>query len=404
MQRLVENILYRDDEHGGDSSVDEASSSDGNMHRRTSLAKAITLAESKSPSHRRAANALFDRLRRATMEDGAVDAEDDDGNKRDGRKGQRGHPPPRSFRLGIAGPPGVGKSTFVEALGMHVLGLGRDGGETPKSKPPFAPERLAVLCVDPSSHVSGGSVLGDKTRMTILSRHPRAYVRPSPSSGTLGGLGARTRDAVELCELAGYELVIIETVGLGQSEVELDECVDAFLLLLAPGGGDELQGSKKGIVEACDVMVVNKADGAFLDSARRTANEYKAAVSLLRRPGRRRPSEGEGGCSPTSFPPVLLASALTGDGVPEVWDAVVRHREDAMIYGELEEKRRRQNQYWMWKYLRELVLEAAHKNPAARRRAEEVERMVDDGSMAPRIAAMELWKSIGGSRGREDTE
>ena len=269
---------------------------------------------------------------------------------------------------------GVGKSTFVEALGLNVL---QEGEESQC----FRPEKIAVLCIDPSSHVTGGSILGDKTRMTQLSRHPQvihsffasacipvrllsdhfmshilchaqAYVRPSPSSGALGGLGSYTYDAASLCELAGYQLTIIETVGVGQSEVELRHCCDLFLLMLAPGGGDELQGFKKGIVEAADVLVVNKADGDLQTMARQTANGYKRALGLLRKPagwqggGPRHESEdripsGEG---PTP-PPVLLVSAKTGWGMPELWKTIMQYHHRAKSSGHHSEKRMKQNRY-----------------------------------------------------------
>ncbi|EED95815.1 hypothetical protein THAPSDRAFT_39110 [Thalassiosira pseudonana CCMP1335] len=332
------------------------------MQQRIALSKAITLVESKSPKRRLMADVLLDRLRQSTIST----ARDDVSSTTS------------SFRLGVAGPPGVGKSTFVEALGLYILGL-KD--EVANSR--FTPDKLAVLCIDPSSHVTGGSILGDKTRMSNLSYHPRAYVRPSPSSGTLGGLGSYTSDAVSLCEFAGYNLTIVETVGVGQNEVELAECCDIFLLLLAPGGGDELQGSKKGIVEVADVLVVNKDDGDLQVTARRTASEYKKAIGLLRKP--------------VGWWGVLLISAKTGVGIPELWDTIVRYQSYAHLSGYLVEKRRLQSRYWMWKYLREIVYETAKKDERVSKRVSAIERDLDNGLVAPRVAAGELWRSLVGS-------
>jgi LAO/AO transport system kinase len=308
------------------------------------------------------------------------------------------------FRLGIAGPPGVGKSTFVDAFGQYILSLHDD--ETRHKQNEFVPSKIAVLCIDPSSHLTGGSILGDKTRMSNLSYHPRAYIRPSPSSGTLGGLGAYTFDAVSLCELAGYELTIVETVGVGQSEVELAECCDLFLLLLAPGGGDELQGSKKGIVEVADVLVVNKADGDLEKAARKTASEYRKAMGLLRKPvgwwgasqGREcESSEDSTDSKQPAAPPVLLVSAKTGLGIPELFNTILLYRNYAQTSGYLMEKRRKQNRYWMWKYLRERLLETTQQDKRVKRKAKEIEHDLDSGLIAPRNAAKELWSSIVGS-------
>jgi LAO/AO transport system kinase len=382
IESLADDILYRSDRSNDNSTED-----DRRMQQRIALSKAITLVESKSPKRRLMADVLLDRLRQSTIST----ARDDVSSTTS------------SFRLGVAGPPGVGKSTFVEALGLYILGL-KD--EVANSS--FTPDKLAVLCIDPSSHVTGGSILGDKTRMSNLSYHPRAYVRPSPSSGTLGGLGSYTSDAVSLCEFAGYNLTIVETVGVGQNEVELAECCDIFLLLLAPGGGDELQGSKKGIVEVADVLVVNKDDGDLQVTARRTASEYKKAIGLLRKPvgwwgGAKQDNQAE--CSeeqsnnhgPPSAPPVLLISAKTGVGIPELWDTIVRYQSYAHLSGYLVEKRRLQSRYWMWKYLREIVYETAKKDERVSKRVSAIERDLDNGLVAPRVAAGELWRSLVGS-------
>ena len=350
---------------------------DARIRQRIALSKAITLVESKSPARRRMADNLLDRLRKFQTE--RIDTTS-------------------SFRLGIAGPPGVGKSTFVDSFGQYLLSL-KDGVlHVPEDKA-FIPDKLAVLCIDPSSHVTGGSILGDKTRMSNLSYHPRAYVRPSPSSGTLGGLGAYTFDAVSLCELAGYNLTIVETVGVGQSEVELAECCDLFLLLLAPGGGDELQGSKKGIVEVADVLVVNKADGELEATARKTASEYRKAMSLLRKPvgwweRQEDKCESQLKSKQPVTPPVLLASAKTGSGMSDLFDTIVSYRRYAEKSGFLAEKRQKQNRYWMWKYLRERLLETTQQDKQVKKKAVEVERDLDMGLIAPRNAAGMLWQSI----------
>ncbi|KAL7477630.1 hypothetical protein ACHAW6_003430 [Cyclotella cf. meneghiniana] len=380
-------------------SIDETNTTcdDKRIRQRIALSKAITLVESKSPKRRLMADVLLDRLRQAANVNNA--------------KFNNSSP---SFRLGIAGPPGVGKSTFVDALGLYILGLKEEGANETTSKFEFIPEKLAVLCIDPSSHVTGGSILGDKTRMLNLSYHPRAYVRPSPSSGTLGGLGAYTYDAASLCELAGYQLTIVETVGVGQSEVELAECCDLFLLLLAPGGGDELQGSKKGIVEVADVLVVNKADGDLKAVARKTAGEYKKAMGLLRKPvgwwggsqDRSSECETKGGHSTSrgqpAAPPVLLVSAKTGFGIPELFNTIVSYKNYAQTSGYLEEKRRKQNRYWMWKYLRERLLETTQQDRSVRKKAAKIERDLDNGLIAPRNAAGELWSSIVGSADKKN--
>ena len=360
--------LPEDDEKIVDRLANDIRNDDGDdskMRQRIAVSKAITLVESKSPKRRLMADSLLDRLMRSSNTN--------------------------AFRLGICGPPGVGKSSIVEALGLYILGLD-------KTEHPFAPEKVAVLCIDPSSHVTGGSILGDKTRMSKLAYHPNAYVRPSPSSGVLGGLGAYTYDAACLCEFANYELTIIETVGVGQSEVELAECCDLFLLLLAPGGGDELQGSKKGIVEVADVLVVNKADGELEDVARKTANEYKKAVGLLRKPAGWWGANGgnDHACSDDrspATPPVLLVSARTGFGIPELWNSIEKYcNNDKNTY--IDEKRRNQRRYWLSKYLREHVLEAAKNDAVTRKRKEEIELDLDNGLIAPRAAASELWRSI----------
>lgn len=272
--------------------------------------------------------------------------------------------PPRTppFRLGFAGPPGAGKSTFIEALGLHVL----------QEQPDLD---LAVLCIDPTSPRSGGSILGDQTRMTELSK--KAYVRASP--GTVGGLAPQTDDVIQVCGRAGYEHVWVETVGLGQSEVEIRQCVDMLLLMVPPGGGDELQGMKKGILEVADAVVVTKSDVGNL--ARQTAADYKAAMPFNTAKTRL-----------WERPPVLLASAYTKDGLDTVWEHVTRFQKELHESGELEARRHEQQTYWMWKHLQRLVQERMHDK--LQTPAQTLEAQVHQGVLPPRVAAHQLLDSF----------
>ncbi len=267
---------------------------------RRALARAITLVESTRADHRETAEHLVAALLPDTG---------------------------RAIRVGISGPPGAGKSTFIEAFGLHLLEAGR--------KP-------AVLAVDPSSPVSGGSILGDKTRMEYLSRDERAFIRPSPSGGTLGGVARRTREAALVCEAAGFDTLLIETVGVGQSETAVAEMVDLFMLLLPPAGGDELQGIKKGIVELADLVVINKDDGDLAPAAGRTAAEYGAALHMLRP------------ASSAWHPPVLRVSALHRKGMETVWGQVLAHR-DALGPAGLAAKRAGQARAVLWREIEEEV-------------------------------------------------
>jgi LAO/AO transport system kinase len=300
-----------------------------------------------------------------------------------------------SFRLGIAGAPGAGKSTFIEALGKYLL---LQGGKDQGSKQPAAtplsesaaaqlwiPNTLAVLCVDPSSPRTGGSILGDKTRMDFVSQHSRAYVRPSAAAGTLGGLALATNDVVALCQIV-YELVLVETVGLGQSEVEAEECVDMLVLLLPPASGDDLQGVKKGIVEACDLIVVTKADGSLLQAAKTTAGDYRGAVQYLRSVG----SFGNG----WERPKVMLVSSATGDGLDKVWEQICAYRHRMTEAGYLNERRQQQRKYWMWKNLQNLVVQATKDNELVREKAARLGDQLMAGTLTPRMAAAELLQSL----------
>jgi LAO/AO transport system kinase len=268
-----------------------------------------------------------------------------------------------AVRVGISGPPGVGKSTFIEALGAHLTGAGTG---------------LAVLAVDPSSRRSGGSILGDKTRMERLTRDGRAFVRPSPSGTTVGGVARRTREALLLCEAAGYGVVLVETVGVGQAETAVAEMVDTFVLLVSPGGGDELQGIKRGVMELADVVVVTKADGPLAGPARRAEADHRHALGLLR-------PRWEGW-----RPPVLSCSAHAGAGIAEVWEAVLGHRRTLSATGALEGLRSDQARAWLWSEVRERLMGDLRSDPRVRALAPVLERRVAAGEVAPPAAAEEL--------------
>jgi len=301
---------------------------------RRALARAITLVESGRADHRDQAQSLLARL----------------GTGR------------QALRVGLSGTPGVGKSTFIEALGLFLTGQGL---------------RVAVLAVDPSSARSGGSILGDKTRMEHLSRDPLAFIRPSPAQSQLGGVARRTREAVALCEAAGFDVVLIETVGVGQSETMVADMSDAFLLLLAPAGGDELQGVKRGIMEIADIVLVNKADGSLKAQATRTCADYAGALRLLRK----RPQDPEG------YPKAMTLSAIEGAGLPEAWDAVqtlIGWRRD---HGLFEATRADQARRWFGDELRAEMMALLTRDPALKARLESLEADVAAGRMTPAAAA-----------------
>jgi len=280
---------------------------------RRALARAITLIESTRPDHRAAARYLLERLMPRA------------GN---------------SIRLGITGVPGVGKSTFVEALGNHVIDQGH---------------RVAVLTVDPSSAISGGSILGDKTRMEMLSRRPEAYIRPSPAGKTLGGVTRRSREALVLCEAAGFDVIIVETVGVGQSETKVAEMTDMFMLLLLPGGGDELQGIKRGIMELADLILINKADDDLQALAGRSAAEYRSALRLLH------PRLADWKVE------VQTCSARDGVGITEAWKVVLAHREVLEATGQFTLRRAAQARDWMWSEVNDSLVAALQGDPEVRK-------------------------------------
>lgn len=308
---------------------------------RTVLARAITLVESTRPADHITAQAVL----AAVLP----------------RTGQ-------ARRVGITGVPGVGKSTFIEAIGTRLTAAGHT---------------VAVLAVDPSSSVSGGSILGDKTRMNRLAIEPNAFIRPSPSAGTLGGVGRRTREAMLLCEATGFDTILVETVGVGQSETVVAGMVDCFLVLMLPGAGDELQGIKKGILELADALVVNKADGDRQLAARRAAREYSAALHYI--------AEHGAGWKV----PVLLASSTTGEGLDAVWDAVLQHRAHLAATGELERVRATQRQTWMWSMVHDALVAELRAHPAARQTAREVEAQVRDGVLPAASAAAQILAAFG---------
>ncbi len=274
----------------------------------------------------------------------------------------------RALRVGITGAPGVGKSTTTDALGGFLTGRGH---------------RVAVLAVDPSSSRTGGSILGDKTRMARLASDPAAFIRPSPSAGTLGGVAAKTREAMLLCEAAGFDVILVETVGIGQSETAVADMTDFFLALMLPGAGDELQGIKKGIVELADMIAVNKADGDNLPRAQAAASEYRAALRILTPP------------SPNWSPPVITYSALTGAGLAEMWGHVLAHRDSMTASGERDQRRGAQQVRWMWTMLEERMFHRLRSDPAIRARLRALESKVATGALAPALAAEEIARAAG---------
>lgn len=310
---------------------------------RRALARAITLVESGRADHRAQATALLDRLGTAK----------------------------KALRIGLSGTPGVGKSTFIESFGMMLVGLGH---------------RVAVLAVDPSSARSGGSILGDKTRMERLSREPAAFIRPSPSQAQLGGVARRTREAVSLCEAAGFDVVLIETVGVGQSETLVAEMTDLFILLMAPAGGDELQGVKRGIMEMADMILVNKADGDLKPAALRTVSDYAGALRLLRR----RPQDPEG------FPKAVPVSALAEEGLKSAWEDMQRLAAWRREKGHFDRRRAEQARHWFETEVREGLLARLVSDPVIRARMQALGGAVAAGQTAPAVAAAEMLAALQG--------
>ena len=271
-------------------------------------------------------------------------------------------------RIGISGVPGVGKSTLIETLGLHLIDAGH---------------RVAVLAIDPSSTLSGGSILGDKSRMERLSQTEAAFIRPSPSATTLGGVAQRTRETMLLCEAAGFDVILIETVGVGQSEIAVREMVDTFVVLLLPGAGDELQGIKKGILEVGDVLAVNKADGSRVNLARAAARDHAAAMRYLR------PRH------PDWIPKTLVVSAETGAGIDELWTVISEHGGMLKTSGALEEQRSEQATRWMWSLVEERLLRTFHDSPGVAAELDATVLAVRKGELPPGAAANRLLELFG---------
>lgn len=300
---------------------------------RAILGRAITLIESRKPDHRVSADALL--LRLLPQSGTAV-------------------------RVGITGVPGVGKSTFIDAFGMNLVEAGH---------------RVAVLAVDPSSSRTGGSILGDKTRMARLSRDDRAFIRPSPTTGSLGGVTRTTREAIILCEAAGFDVILVETVGVGQSETAVAEMVDFFLVLMISGAGDELQGIKRGVLELADMIAVNKADGDNRARAMKAASEYAAALNIMQ-------------AGSTAWrPPVLTCSGLKNEGLQELWSKIVEHRQIMSESGDLNSVRARQRVGWLWTIIEDRLMSGLKRDPGVSKVIATVEADVIDGRLTPGIGA-----------------
>jgi LAO/AO transport system kinase len=305
---------------------------------RAILARTITLLESRNLTHRQRAKEVLERL--LPHSGGA-------------------------HRVGVTGVPGVGKSTFIDQLGVNLTASGR---------------RVAVLAVDPTSSRTGGSILGDKTRMARLSVDPNAFVRPSPAGATLGGVTRATRETILVCEAAGFDVVLVETVGVGQSETVVADMVDFFLVLMLAGAGDDLQGMKKGVLELADMIAINKADGDNRRRAEAAAGDYRAALHLMRP------------ATPTWNPPVMLCSGLADEGLDELWEQVRIHREKLTATGELDDKRRGQQVRWMWSMLDDRLRDDLRGRAEVMSALEQLERSVREGSVTATAAVDDLWE------------
>lgn len=308
---------------------------------RAALGRAITLVESNTPDDRRLAQELLTALLPDTG---------------------------GAHRIGISGVPGVGKSTFIESFGLRLVENGH---------------RVAVLAVDPSSSLSKGSILGDKTRMEHLARSQGAFIRPSPTGGSLGGVARKTREAILVCEAAGYDIVLVETVGVGQSETAVAEMVDFFLVLKLAGAGDELQGIKRGILELADLIAINKADGDNVQAAELARAEFQHALAILR-------PEGDFGWTPK----VVTSSGVSGDGLDEIWAIIREHHELASANGELEKQRKQQLLGWMWSLVDEGLRSAVREHPKVAGRLSSLEQDILDGKTTPTAAAETILENL----------
>jgi LAO/AO transport system kinase len=308
---------------------------------RNVLARAITLIESKRSDHQRQARHLVQDLLPYSG---------------------------KAVRVGITGAPGVGKSTTIDALGIFLTARGH---------------RVAVLAVDPSSARTGGSILGDKTRMARLSSDEHAFIRPSPTAGTLGGVAAKTRETMLICEAANYDVVLVETVGIGQSETAVADMTDFFLALMLPGAGDELQGLKKGVVELADMIAVNKADGDNVGRASAAAAEYRAALHILT------PR------SPAWMPPVVTYSGLTGNGLEDLWNQVLEHRKTMTASGDIASRRRTQQVKWMWTIFEERLRAHLKSDPTLKAQLPKIEAAVAAGDLSPALAVEQIAAALG---------
>jgi LAO/AO transport system kinase len=308
--------------------------------RRSVIARAITLIESRRGDHQKSARQLVQEVLPFSG---------------------------KARRVGITGAPGVGKSTTIDALGSFLTARGH---------------KVAVLAIDPSSTRGGGSILGDKTRMPQLANDANAFIRPSPSSGTLGGVASKTRESMLVLEAAGYDTVLVETIGTGQSETVVADMTDFFLLLMLPGAGDELQGLKKGVVELADMIAVNKADGDNLDRAMAAAAEYRAALHILSPP------------SPNWSPPVLTYSALTGEGIARLWQAILEHHDRMEASGEIGTRRRQQQVRWMWSMLEERLMTHLKSYPVLRTKLPRLEAAVAEGRVSAAMAVEEIAAAL----------
>lgn len=304
------------------------------------VSRAITLVESTKPEHQEQAQLLINAIIKHS------------GN---------------SFRLGITGVPGVGKSTFIESFGLEVIDRGH---------------KLAVLAIDPSSQLSKGSILGDKTRMEQLSIHPKAFIRPSPSSGSLGGVTRKTKESIIICEAAGYDYILVETVGVGQSETAVHQLTDFFLLLMLAGAGDELQGIKRGIMEMADGMVITKADGSNIDKAKMARGEYARALHLFP------PTESKW------IPEVLTCSSTENTGIKEVYDMIDKYKRHTTLNHFFEAKRVHQTKQWLHQTINDTLIERFYCNPIIKNEILKIEKQLEQNSINPYQAAMDLFKKI----------